>query len=325
MNLHLFTRFMWNRFTYQTAIVGMSLLLGYWSLADAAAPQGTPISNVAQLTYKDGDGNTQNQDSNTVQITVQLAPAVDVLTETTKPIGSDGGTVSFPHTIQNTSNGTDTYTLTATDPAGGITFTDVKIYIDTDGDGVWDAGETTEVATTGPLAAGGEYKVIVVATVPNTVNPSDSGTIQITATSTTNGTVTDTNTDTVSVVDATFEKKQALDASCDGTADGPFTTNPVTTGAVPGACVRYQITATNNTGVTITDAMITDPVPGFTTYHCGDNTDSDKGYAHTTAGTITTPANKTTCPQAAGTVITADVGTLTNGSSAVLTFGIRID
>ena len=107
-------------------------------------------------------------------------------------------------------------------------------------------------------------------------------------------------------------KEQALDAACDGTADTAYSTVTISTGAVPGACIRYRITGTNNGNANVVTLVVSDGTPASTVYH-------STVPATTTVGTITAPANG-----AAGTV-SATVGTLTPSASVVINFGVRIN
>lgn len=108
-------------------------------------------------------------------------------------------------------------------------------------------------------------------------------------------------------------KTQALDAACDGTADTPFGTAPITTGAIPGACIRYQVTATNNGLTNVTSVQINDDIPANTTYFAGSNPVS------ATLGSILTVL---TGP--VSTLTTSPV-TLTPGQSTTMSFGVRIN
>jgi uncharacterized repeat protein (TIGR01451 family) len=103
-----------------------------------------------------------------------------------------------------------------------------------------------------------------------------------------------------------------MDANCDGAIEGSFTSNSLGSGAIPGACIRYQITATNAGGANILSLFINDATPAETSYHA-------TVPATSTVGTVTAPAGG-----AMGTV-QADVGTLAPGQSVVLTFGVRIN
>jgi len=113
-------------------------------------------------------------------------------------------------------------------------------------------------------------------------------------------------------VQVTLNKMQAIDANCDGVADTAFSSSPITTGAIPGACIRYQITATNSGATPVNTVVINDNVPANTTYHGG-------VAASTTLGSILAPL-----AGAVGTV-SANVGVLTPGQSASMNFGVRIN
>ena len=107
-------------------------------------------------------------------------------------------------------------------------------------------------------------------------------------------------------------KTQALDAACDGTADTAYSSTNISSGAIPGACIRYQITATNVGAANVTSVVVSDATPANTLY-------TVTVPAATTAGSITAPADAAT-----GTV-QASLGTLVPGQSAVISFGVRIN
>jgi uncharacterized repeat protein (TIGR01451 family) len=115
-----------------------------------------------------------------------------------------------------------------------------------------------------------------------------------------------------SATQVTLTKTQALDANCDGVADTAFSSNPITTGAIPGACIRYQITATNSGATSVSTVVISDNTPANTSYHATVG-------ASTTLGTVLNPLAGLT-----GTV-QAIVGTLLPGQSASMSFGVRIN
>jgi uncharacterized repeat protein (TIGR01451 family) len=121
-------------------------------------------------------------------------------------------------------------------------------------------------------------------------------------------------TDNTTVLNGQLQivKRQVLDATCDGIPDGAYGTANITTGAVPGACLRYEITVTNVGTASVTNVVVDDATPANTTY-------SAAVPAATTIGTISAPAGG-----ASGT-ISANVGTLAPGASVVITFGVRID
>lgn len=244
-----------------------------------------------------------------------------------------GGTIVYAHTIVNTGNTTEgdgvnsTVALGHTSTAG---FTSV-VHWDRNNDGVLDpadpvvtslaalTGGTNGASTGAGLSPGESARLFVkVTTAPGSAaGLTDTTTLTATTTGVVNGVAAPSVasvTDTTSVVasSVTLVKTHALDQACDGTADHAFTAANFGTGAFPGACLRYQIVATNTGSTDITSLVISDATPTYTTYHA-------TVPAASSVGTVSAPANGTT-----GTV-QADVGTLAPGQSATLTFGVRID
>jgi uncharacterized repeat protein (TIGR01451 family) len=110
-------------------------------------------------------------------------------------------------------------------------------------------------------------------------------------------------------------KTQALDADCNGVADTAFSADNITTGAVPGACIRYEITATNQGGNAVGAVVINDLTPANTTYHLY----SLATGAFTTQGIVIAPL-----PNTSG-LVQATVGTLLPNGNAKMSFGVRIN
>ncbi|MFN7966893.1 MAG: hypothetical protein U0V87_14515 [Acidobacteriota bacterium] len=68
---------------------------------------GTNITNTATVAYKDVNGNNLSATSNTVTTTVSQVAAVDI-SPNNSSTADPGDVVSYPHTITNNGNGTDT-------------------------------------------------------------------------------------------------------------------------------------------------------------------------------------------------------------------------
>lgn len=171
-----------------------------------------------------------------------------------------------------------------------------------------------QVITAATVAAGA-HPVIYAEVTPSagaTVGTTD---IYFRAISGTTG-VTDKIREAVTIVAANslleLVKEQALDADCNGVIEGSFTKDPITTGAVPGACLRYRITATNKGATQITSVVMTDNIPANTTYH-------DAAAASTLLGSVLAPLN--------GLVgsVSANVGALNPGQSNTMQFGVKIN
>jgi uncharacterized repeat protein (TIGR01451 family) len=233
---------------------------------------------------------------------------------TLTPNGSNqifpGGSVVYVHQLTNNGNVSEAITfsnpITSDTQAGWSSV----FYQDTNTNGTLDAADQAiSTATTFTLTPGQSVTLFVKVT-----SPSGAAIGSIDAASARAGYnatfATAQDQSTVIAGELRLLKEQTLDASCSGVA-GTYVQSTITTGAVPGACVIYRLTATNAGTSNITSVVVSDATPAFTVYF-------NNPAANTTVGTITAPANGT-----AGT-ITATVGTLTPTQSAVVIFAVKI-
>lgn len=307
----------------------------------AGTPAGTNISNKATAHYTVG-ASSFSADSNVN--TVKVAEIIN-LTLTWQD-AAPGVTVSQGQTnrvttyrLTNTGNGTETFGLTKADSGmGGDQFdpTVTAIYLDTNGNGSYDAGTDTLYAagTNDPaLAADGAITIFLLSTIPGSgLNDGDKGNVQVTATSktgagnpgtvlaglgdggvdavigTSHGTQTAIGTYVVAGVIVAVVKTATVTDQYGGTQP------------IPGATIRYTITVTITGSGTAVGVSITDPIPTNTTYTPGTLklggaalTDAADGDAGDVGGTTT------------GTV-TVGLGNLTSASGAkVITFDAKIN
>lgn len=235
-----------------------------------------------------------------------------------------GGSVVYGHAITNAGNVTEnavggsTVALTLADTLSG--FTSV-VYLDLNNNNTIDAGDPVINTATdlGPLLAGQSKRLLVRVTAASGAALGAVSTTTLTAETTglINGiaapaVVRATDATTVIAGNLVLIKEQALDVGCNGVADAALGAETVSTGAVPGACIRYRVTVTNNGSADVTNVVVSDATPAHTTYHAAVG-------AASTLGTVTAPAGGT-----AGTVSVA-VGVLTPSQSVVITFGVRIN
>ena len=237
-----------------------------------------------------------------------------------------GGSVVYTHTITNQGNvvensvGGSTVALTfANSQSAG--FTSI-VYLDVNNNNVIDVGDVVvnTAADLGAFAINQTKQLLVKVTAGSGVGIGVVDTTTLTATTAglINGVavppvVIAADATTVISGNIVLIKMQALDAACDGTADTAYSTVTITTGAIPGACIRYQITATNNGNADATGVVISDNTPASTTYS-------------NTVPAATVPVSSVTAPANAATgTVKATVGTLTPSASVVLTFGVRIN
>lgn len=232
-----------------------------------------------------------------------------------------GGQVVYSHTLSNNGNvGVTSAPLANVDSAA---LWNSLIWLDLDGNGAIGTGDVRVdnvddiLAATGQptLAPGAQVPLLVQVFAPSGANNGAANTTTVTVSAAGDSDATNNQaTDTSIVVsgDVQIIKRQALDALCDGTADGAFTA----TGrleAKPGACLIYEVTLRNLGTQPINTVSISDTTPTFTS-HVGSSA------VTVPAGNVTTePANAT-----AGQVV-ADFASVASGSSAVLTFRVKID
>src|SRR5690242_18388932 len=175
--------------------------------AHAAPAAGTVIGNQATATYNDAGGTPRSATSNLVTTTVSQVKTF-TLTADGARTAAPGQTVNYPHTITNTGNGTDTYTLNTPPGTGGaFTHTGLAYYIDANGDGVPD--NATPITTTGPIPAGGVFRFVVAGTVPGGATLASTGTI-LPSVSDTSGNPAVTNTDTTTVASSVITATKSL-------------------------------------------------------------------------------------------------------------------
>lgn len=245
---------------------------------------------------------------------VVVNQAIDAsVTPNNSSTGFAGGSVVYKHTLSNNGN-TDIAAAPLTVTNSDAQWTTVLWY-DADNSGTVSAGDiqVSDVSQIpGGLPAGSSKSLLAQVFIPSGANDGATNTTTVTVNATgdavsSNNAATDITT--VQSGNVQLTKRQALDAACDGTADGAFVSTVLQ--AKPGQCLVYQLTLTNlSTGV-ITNTKISDATPSFTTYLSGFTT-------ITPAGTLSEPANGS-----AGTV-SATVPSIGAGASAVLTFPVKI-
>ena len=236
------------RFNGVAAAVAVALggLAAVPGQAFAAAPAAnSTIGNTATASYTDASSVPRTATSNTVQTIVQQVGSFTLTANNNKQV-APGGQVVYSHTLTNTGNGSDTYTLTSAQSAADqfdLTLATFKIFADADGNGVAD-NAIDLTGTTVTLASNGVFKFVVVGSAPGTVVAGNTAITTVTATSGFNA-ASALNTDTATVT---------ADAVIAVTKSASVITGPI------GTVIEYTLTYTNTgnntaTGVTITDAI----------------------------------------------------------------------
>ena len=154
-------------------VAAVGALFGASTAFAVAPPANTLIGNQAVAAYIDSGGASQTASSNPVQTQVQQVGSFAMTAGVTKS-AAGGNTVYVAHTLTNTGNGPDSFTLNVADSTGAYDFTKIEIFLDANGDGLPDStsalctGSTT-CAMPAQLVpgSGGKFQFVVAYTVPN--------------------------------------------------------------------------------------------------------------------------------------------------------------
>lgn len=247
------TRFL---FTVLVSIFAVLLAVQTRTLAIGTAA-GTVISNQAYVDYEDANGNSQARVfSNTVTTTVSQVAAVNLTPDTDTNATDNSVTTYFPFDLINNGNGTDAFDLAyVVQGASDWTPTAARFYLDAGVIGVYEPGTDTEITApyevTG-VAADATVNLILALDVPDnaTAPDGDSSIVDVTATSQFNGAVSDTSTFTATISASVITALKSRSPA-----------NPQ-----PGDTVTYTIVITNAGGTNATSVVLTDAIPGNSTY-----------------------------------------------------------
>ena len=293
-------------------IIAAFLLVTFlsWNVQAAPPPAGSSIGNQASATYTDGSGNQRTALSNVTLTFVQQIAAL-TLNQTQTKNASPGGQVVFPHTLVNTGNGNDAFTLATGTFGGAYTINNVQIFADLNGDGIPD--NNTPITTTPTLANGATFKFVVVGNIPGGATAGQSGNFTVSATSVFNTGVSNAvaNVDTATVSGgAVINVTKAVSL-----ASGPAGTSNVV----------YTITYNNSGNVASSNLTLVDLLPSNLNYV------TNSGRWSVSGGTALTDAaggdsaginydwNIT-----AGNTVTAIITNVAPGAAGTLTFTVNI-
>ena len=293
---------------------------------------GTLIENTASATY-DGGAGPVTIPSNTITVKVDELLDVTVTSRDSGPVSAAPGSAVLTFELTNTGNGPEAYTLTANPAVAGNDFdTTVNgIAVDTNGNGVYDPGVDqmlTGPATTAAIAADASLTVFVLVTIPGGVADGDQSDVSLLAEA-----VTGTGAPGTAfagqgagggnaIVGSTGANATATGSLSVGITDVDLIKSATVrdpfggTGIVPGATITYAIRAEVRGSGSVSDLVVTDAAPADTTYVAGslkldgatltDAADADAGRSGTSG-------------------ISVDLGTVSGGSSHIVTLQVTID
>ena len=298
----------------------------------AGTPAGTDITNVASASYDVG-GVPVTIQSNTVVIKVDELLDVTTAADTGDLITAPGVTGNVQRfQITNTGNGDEAFVLTANVAATGDDFDPVlqKIVIDTNGNGVYDPGvdEDYTVGGNDPVIAPDTSRyVFVITTTPAGVLDTNRAEVILTAAAATGTGAPGTSFDGLgqgggnAVVgstgaDASSSAFLAVQASAVSvlksvTILDPFNGNR----PVPGAIATYRLVATVSGSGSLTNLVITDPIPVGSQYQVN---------SITLEAAALTDATDTDVADYDGTRIRVAAGNVPAGQTRTITFKVRI-
>lgn len=302
--------------------LGLTLALSSLGAGAAPPPAGTSIGNQATATYTDSSGISRTVTSNTTQTVVQQVAALTLTPVTSAKTATAGGTVYYPGVLTNTGNGTDSFTLSATQPgtppANGFSMTGISIYAD-NGSGAPTGSPITAAVS---LAAGATFNFVIVGTLPTTATVNYTNAITVGAKSTLTPTVTGSATDTTTVsTNAVITLNKSINAS---------------SGAA-GAATQYTYTiAYTNTGnSTATTVKITDAVPAGMSFVANSGLWSasasklNNNNGNATPGPVTVTASGITLTYdygvSQGGTMTASLSSVAPGQSGTISFQVTVN
>ncbi|MDB5743497.1 MAG: conserved repeat domain protein [Polaromonas sp.] len=232
-----------------------------------------------------------------------------------------GGSVVYAHTLTSTgAQSCGSYTLAASPTATALGWTTV-IYVDVNGDGQLDAGDT--LYTTGSLSLGAypaTQKLLVKVFAPGGAAAGAADVATVTATFAANcGAPSATDTSTVITGQIRLVKTQGLNAACNTTV--PALSAAPIGAAKPGDCIVYRVVATNEGAAPVSNLAINDAIPAYTSLSATQPAVRCESTGITTA--FTTAANY------ASTAVAVSCGSAANsvipGGSATMTFSVKIN
>ena len=296
---------------------GMSLFSG--QLMAAAPLAGTNISNVATASYTDNTNTERVVTSNVVKTLVAQVGSFTLIQNNERQTAANSS-VSFPHILTNTGNGTDSFKLSIANNTGTFDWASYNVYLDRNQDGIADDGAAAlAVDTAIELQAGESIGLVVVAKTPLAATAGQNDSLVLTATALTTTLYaaghTASNTDKATIITgAVIEIKKEASVSTIG-ANG-YVTYTLTfqnkgTAAATSDVIIYDVLPTKVTFADASDLKLVAYYNGSTSALTRDSTDGDK-FAYSSSRSDGKEA------------FTFNAGKLAAGSTGKLTFTVKV-
>lgn len=324
------------RFHARLPCVALCSLLGFVCTQPAMAAgtlAGTDIENIAEASYDVGAGTVTLQSN---MVVIKVDELLDVTVDATDP----GDVTTAPgfvgnvqaYRVTNTGNGDEAFALTANVTNGGDDFdpTLQKIVIDTNNNGVYDPGIDTDYipGTNDPVIAPDQSKnIFIISNTPAGVVDGNRADVGLTAVAVTGSDLAGTSFAGVgqgggdAVVgltgatssDSGFLAVQSASLALVKTASilDPFGGDQ----PVPGAIITYMIAANVTGSGTITNLVITDPIPVGSLYEVG---------TITLQAAALTDAADADAGNFNGTTVRVVAGNVPAGQTRTVTFKVKI-
>lgn len=298
-------------------------------LVALVTPPSTSSAGNQEVLFKVASPATGLTDVMSDRVIVETARKLSFQNDRTGQV-AQGGTIVYTHTLTNNSNiaegataGSLPFTLTNDQAANGWV---TSLFVDLNNDGIADANELVTgndlAAVTGSIARGKSVNLLIKVQAPTNATAGTAGAVTLTIKPTVVGgqSVADlVNTDLTTVTSGQVRvvKEHALaDCSTGAVLSSAYTQNGIS--AKPGECVKYRITAYNEGNANVTNVVISDSTPSYTTLKVIKDASPIATNAAVTTSTSTLADGST------GTV-SAEKTPLVPNSNASLEFVIKVN
>ncbi len=274
-------------------------LLAAPALQAQGTPAGTQISNWASFSFIFA-GNPYTLPSDTATVLVGQVAGVSLLPPRVSS-GAAGSAVVFSHTLTNTGNGVDSFTVAAVSARGWP----VTLYRDANANGFFDAGDTVLTAPV-PLARGAAAALLAQVAVPGGASVGVSDTVTLTATSRFNAAVGSSVQD-------------RLDVTASGAVTIALTKQVDRLTAVTGDVLTYTLDYTASGSGADSNVALADTIPAGVSYLAGSLRWNGAPLTDATgddAGSFVAGGNG---------MVVVSAGAVTGGTAGTVTFQATVD